>query len=845
VAVLAAIGMLVFGWVVRDNTRNLVEEGKSVEHTWAVIGEIESTLSTLTDAETGQRGYLLTGISSFLEPYQAALATVADHLARLQQLTADNPAQQARLHELDDLVRAKLDELASTIRLHDAGDAAEALRTVQAGFGNDAMKRIRETASAMREEERRLLALRSLGARRAAGRLTAAALIGGVALLVLLGGLFSVGRRDLLGRERAEAAARQSQEQLSTTLRSIGDAVLATDRRGLVTFLNPVAETLTGWLSAEAIGRPVEEVFRIVNETSRACVESPVRRVIDEGVVVGLANHTLLLTRDGREIPIADSGAPIHDAQGAVAGVVLVFRDIGDQREAGRANQRLAAIVSSADFAVVGETIDNVITDWNPGAEALFGFTAAEMIGRQMGRLAPPESPDPSPELTRELIAGRRVAEFDARQVTRDGRWLDVVVRLSPIRGEDGDVIGISRLIRDVTERRRQSREIAEARQRAEEASAAKDRFLATLSHELRTPLTPVMASVHRLERRGDLGPGMAESLAMIRRNIELEARLIDDLLDLTRIARGKVTLDRAPLDVHLVLSSVAQSSRSEFLQKGVALLTNLSAADHYALADGARLQQIFWNILKNAAKFTPQGGRVTLRTENPKPGRIRIVVADTGRGIRSDSLVRIFEAFDQGDVTAVRRGGGLGLGLAIARNLVEMHGGAISAASEGEGLGASFAVDLSTTADRPAALPPAALPEDRAAARRRTSILVVEDDADTAEGLQLLLQEAGFQVRVAGSLGDAKRLFRERPSDILVTDVGLPDGSGLDLLGALRQLHPGLRAIVLSGYGMEEDVTRSHSLGFAEHFVKPLNLNRVIASLDALGDGEQAAREE
>ena len=226
----------------------------------------------------------------------------------------------------------------------------------------------------------------------------------------------------------------------------------------------------------------------------------------------------------------------------------------------------------------------------------------------------------------------------------------------------------------------------------------------------------------------------------------------------------------------------------------------------------------------------------MTVRSENPAPGRIRVAVTDTGRGIRPDFLARIFEAFDQGDVTAVRRAGGLGLGLAIARSLVEMHGGAISAASAGEGQGATFVVELDTTAELPPALPLAAPPEDRVAARRRTSILIVEDDADTAEGLQLLLSEAGFQVRVAGGLGEANRLFHEQAADILVTDVGLPDGSGLDLLGVLRQVRPDLGAIVLSGFGMEEDIARSHALGFAEHFVKPLNLNRVIATLDALG---------
>ena len=630
-AALVVLGVVAFGWLVHDSTHHLVEETQSVEHTWAVIGEIESTVSTLKDAETGQRGYLLTGRPSFLEPYRAAIETIPAHLSRLRALTADNPAQIARLREIEDLVR-RSSTSSPTPSGSDAGDPSGALRAVEAGFDNQTMERVRESAASMRSEEARLLGQRSLRGRQAAARLTAASLIGGVAFLGLLAGLFAVARRDLLGRERAEADARTIQQQLSTTLLSIGDAVLATDREGRVTFLNPVAEQLSGWPAADALGRPVEEVFRIVNESTRAAVESPVRRVIRDGLVVGLANHTLLLARDGREVPIADSGAPIHDAHDVLTGVVLVFRNIAEQRDADRANQKLAAIVASADFAMVVETVDNVITDWNPGAEALFGFSPAEMVGRTMASLAPPGIPDPSPALTAELIAGRRVAEFDAQRATKDGRWLDVVVTLSPIRDDDGAVIGISRLIRDVTERRRQSREILEARRRAEEASAAKDRFLATLSHELRTPLTPVMASVHRLERRTDLGDGMAESLAMIRRNVELEARLIDDLLDLTRIARGKVALDRAPLDLHAMLSGVVQSARSEFHQRGVSISTELAAHDHNSFGDGGRLQQVFWNILKNAAKFTPPGGHVTVRSENPAPGRIRVAVTDTGR---------------------------------------------------------------------------------------------------------------------------------------------------------------------------------------------------------------------
>ncbi len=835
VAILVVLAVAAFGWVVVANTRDLAEQARHVGHTGAAIGELEATFSSLKDAESSQRGYLLTGDASYLRTYEGSVAAVGEHLPRLRRLMADRPAWQDRLGNSEDLVRARLEELASTVRLFSAGDRPTALRTVDAGFGKRTMDRIRESLEAMRSEERALLAQRSRRADEAARHATAAAVVGSLAFLALLGLFLAVVGRDLLGRARAQDVARQSEERLSTTLRSIGDAVLVTDGQGRVTFLNPVAERLTGWAAADAMGRAVEQVLAIVDESSRAGVESPVRRVIRDGVIVGLADHTLLISRAGAETPVADSAAPIRDARGRLDGVVLVFRDITEQRTSGRAAQRLAAIAASVENAIVAETVHNVITDWNAGAEALFGFTAEEMIGRKMVALAAPGTEDPTPSLTRELLAGRRVEEFEARRLTKDGRWIEVVINLSAIRDASGEVIGISRLIRDVTERRRQSRELEEARRRAEEASAAKDRFLATLSHELRTPLTPVMASVHRLERRADLGPGMAESLAMIRRNVELEARLIDDLLDLTRISAGKIELDRGPLDLHGILASVVQSARSEFFRRGLELVTELEAADHHCDCDGARLQQVFWNLLQNSAKFTPAGGRVTLRSENPAPGRIRIVVRDTGRGIREDLLARIFEAFEQGDATATRRAGGLGLGLAIARNLVELHGGTISAESEGENRGAAFAIELATTTARPATRSQAA-PGRGLETRQRTPILLVEDDADSGLALRELLEEEGFDVRLAESVASARRAFEEKPAEILVTDVGLPDGSGFDLFAALKAAHPLLRGVVLSGYGMESDLTRSRSLGFAEHFVKPLNLDRLISALDRLG---------
>jgi two-component system CheB/CheR fusion protein len=843
-AAIVVAALVVFGWLVYVDSQSVVGEARWVDHTLEVLLHLERAASALKDSESGQRGYLLTGNTSYLRPYDAAISQVRENLDALRRLTLNNAEQQHQVSEFEGLAQQKLEELAATIRLYQSGDTAGALRAVESGAGNTVMERIRGRVDAMRDAEKRLLAVRQRQAAAAVQEMNRAIVAGMLVFIGLLAAFLALVRRDLLGRARAEAEARETGERFRTTLASIGDAVLTADSDGCVRFLNPVAERLTGWPSSDATGRRVEQVFDILNEKTREPVESPVRRVIRDGVVVGLANHTVLRTRDGREVPIADSGAPIRDAGGGVTGVVLVFRDVSVLRRAEVATRRLAAIVSSATFALVAETPDNVITDWNPGAEALFGYTAAEMIGRKFFELAQPDSDDPAPTLTDELREGRPAGEFEGFRRTKDGRWLEVVVTLSAIRDEDGRLIGIARLIRDVTERRRQGRELEHARHRAEEASETKDRFLATLSHELRNPLTPVLASIHRLDQRSDLPEGITESLAMIRRNVELEARLIDDLLDLTRIAKGKIDLDKTPIDLHELLGSVLQSSRSDFFQHGLNVTTALVAEDHYCLCDAGRLQQVFLNLTRNAAKFTPPGGRITIRSNNPAPRRIRIEIADTGRGIRADRLPHIFEAFDQGDVTAARRAGGLGLGLAISRNLVELHGGTILAASEGEGRGATFSVEFATTAERPKRATPEARDDEGRSIRRRLAVLIVEDDPDTGTALRLLLDEAGFDARAAQSVASALEAFRDRPADVLVTDVGLPDGSGLDLLAALKPLQPRLAAIVLSGFGMERDIERSRALGFVEHFAKPVNPSRLIAALDALGRTVSSAPE-
>jgi two-component system CheB/CheR fusion protein len=826
-AVLVALALIGLGWIHDVNARRLLEANRWVVHSYQVLGSTDDVLGMLRDAETGQRGYLLTGNESYLAPYDAAARDAASGLASLASLTADNPPQHQRAEALRRQADAKLKELAETIRVRREGDAAGAQARVETGVGRRMMEEIRKTADGIHSEEESLLARRIAEAELAARVLRAATLGAAALVLALLAALVWVIRRDLVGRAQAEA-------RLRTTLHSIGDAVLATDTAGRITFLNPVAEELTGWPSAEAHDRGAEEVFRIVNESTREKVESPVSRVLREGAVVGLANHTILLSRSGREIPIADSGAPIRDDRGRLAGVVLVFRDITAQRAAELAIRRLADVVNSAGVAIVAEGMDGSITDWNPGAETLYGYRAEEMLGHRMHELAPPGFLEP--RVSAEELAAGKTSEVDVRRVAKDGRTMDVAVHASAILDSTGRMIGVSRIQRDVTERRRQQEEIRQARRRAEEANATKDRFLANLSHELRTPLTPIVASVHRLQHRTDLPAGVPDSLAMIRRNTELEARLIDDLLDLTRIARGKLELHREALDFHELLASVVQSSRSELLAKGLSMETHLDAPQHFGSADGGRLQQVFWNLIRNAIKFTPAGGHVTVSSDNPEPGAFRVSIRDTGKGIPPELLDRMFEPFVQGDSTAARAGAGLGLGLSIAKTLVEQHGGTIAAKSDGQGRGACFEVRLATTADRPAPrLSRAAGVGATSGARSPVSVLLVEDDADTAEAMRTLLAESGFDVHVAGGVKAADETFRLHPVDVLVSDVGLPDGSGLEVLRRLRALRPDLPGIVLSGYGMEQDVAASRANGFAEHFIKPVNLDRLIAAIDRL----------
>ena len=520
---------------------------------------------------------------------------------------------------------------------------------------------------------------------------------------VELSGIFGFGLLITLIAEALHSARRRveaSQQWLSAILTSIGDAVIATDNQGRIAFMNPVAELLCEWKSGEAVGRPLDEVFRIVNEHTRQPAENPVERVLSDGKVVGLANHTVLIARDGVERPIDDSGAPIRNARGEIDGVVLVFRD--------------------------------------------------------------------------------------------------------------------------GTERRKHEEKLLEDARR-------KDEFLAMLAHELRNPLSAV-ANAAQLLQRPEAGSFLDWCKEVIDRQVNQLTRLVDDLLDVSRITRGKIQLRPQPIEFATLLRSAAAAVRPLLEERNHDFQVAIEPERFVIEADPTRLEQVIVNLLNNAAKYTEPGGRIELNARLER-GYAIIRVRDTGIGIAPELLPRIFELFTQGDRSLARSEGGLGIGLTMVQKLVELHGGTVTAESGGPGQGSTFTVRLpahvavSSTPSSPC--PHTNEPE-------KSRILLIEDNADLARSMSRLLQLRGHEVAMAhdGAAGlHAAHAFR--PALILL-DIGLPGMDGYEVIRRLRQDEnaKGTRVIAISGYGQEEDRQRAFAAGFDDYLTKPVDQDTLMALL-------------
>jgi PAS domain S-box-containing protein len=766
---------------------------------------------------------------------------------------------------------------------------------------------------------------------------------------------------------RAQAHAGERSELLRVTLGSIGDAVITTNAHGEVSYLNTVAEKLTGWTSEEALGEPLETVFRIVNEHTREPVPNPAARALRDRTVVGLANHTVLIAKGGGEHPIDDSAAPIKASNGEMSGCVLTFRDVTDRREFEKRDglrlleaRLLASIVESSDDAIVRKTLDGIVQSWNAAAERLFGYPASEAIGRHISLVIPPDRLAEEDDIISRLKSGQRVEHFETVRVRRDGVPIQVSLTISPIHDASGRVVAASKIVRDVTDRKRveadrekfftlvenstdfiaifdpdgapihvnpaglrmvglrgvtdprgahlrdyffpedQARvmdeflpsvvehghgeidvrfrnfetgaarwmaykvlKLADAsgrmvgfatvsqdvtdRRRLEdhlrslaadlsEADQRKNEFLATLAHELRNPLAPLSNMVAVLKLAGDDPARRGNAVETMDRQLTQLVRLVDDLLDLSRITHNRIELRRGRVELSSVIQQAVHTARPLIDAAGHRLTLALSRDPIYLNADPIRLSQVFGNLLNNSSKYMAPGGAITVTTA--REGRDAVVVVeDTGIGIAADKLENIFDMFSQLDRSGKSSQGGLGIGLTLVRRLVQMHGGSVEARSGGEGKGSAFVVRLPI-----GEVPEVEEPDivNRPTQARR--ILVVDDNRDAAESLSMLLSITGHETTMAHDGGTAYEAADWDRPDVLLLDLGLPTLSGYEVCRRIRQQPWGreMFVIALTGWGQDEDRQKTREAGFDGHLVKPVAYDALLRLLDSLGVGRR-----
>ena len=486
---------------------------------------------------------------------------------------------------------------------------------------------------------------------------------------------------------------------------------------------------------------------------------------------------------------------------------------------------------SVEEYAIYMLDRDGNVATWNTGATKIKGFTAEEIIGKNFACFYTAEDVAAGKPQRNLLEAARRGHIRDqGLRIRKDGSTFEAEVIITVLRDAKGNIRGYSKVTRDITDQIR-SREYEAEKIAAQKASKAKDDFLAALSHELRTPLTPALAAAAYLEdNAGKLPQEFVEDVQLIKRNVKLQARLIDDLLDLTRITRGKLRLDVEICDAHKVIRNAIEVAGSAIASKKLKVSTKFNAKEHHISADCIRLQQVFWNLINNSVKFTAPGGQIAIHTFNDEQDCLHFEITDNGIGIDPDRLASLFTPFEQADPSVTRQFGGLGLGLAISKHLVELHSGTIEAESRGRSFGATFKVTLET-------VPEGAGKTDLDSRRARPplkslQILIVEDHQDTRHMLSRLLIHFGHEVLAADNVRSALKIIASKQPDVLLCDIGLPDGSGYDVISQAKRKQP-IKAVALTGFGTEEDIRRSKDAGFDFHLVKPIDLHELQTVLN------------
>jgi PAS domain S-box-containing protein len=641
--------------------------------------------------------------------------------------------------------------------------------------------------------------------------------------------------------QRLQISAPPAELLLAAIVDSSDDAILSKDLTGIITSWNKAAERIFGYTAAEVIGKSV----MILLPLERAAEEAEILSKIKQGERV---DHfeTIRVAKNGNKVEVSLTVSPIKDTNGDIIGASKIARDISERKRIGRADLLLAAIVSTSDDAIISKSLEGIITSWNEGAQRIFGYRSDEIVGMPVMKLIPEDRRDEEPRILRRLRNGERVEHFETIRVRKNGEHFPVSLTISPMKSATGVIVGASKIARDITDLKRAGAERDQlleseriARAQAEKANRMKDEFLSTVSHELRTPLNAIVGWTEVLEG-GDQSAGeVAYGLQVIKRNAMMQAQLIDDLLDLGRISSGKMTLRREPIDIGSVISEATASVAHAAQAKDITI-TPIVGRLGVLNGDAKRLQQVIWNLLTNAIKFTPDGGKIQVRATR-LISKVDISVADSGQGIAPDFMPHLFERFRQADSSTTRLHGGLGIGLALVKQLIELHGGSIRAESPGVGLGSTFTLSL----------PIAALPEENRqvlGSKENTTalespdlqgikVLAVDDDKDSLDLIRRILSSHNAEVQTASSVDAAMEHFDRFAPNVVLSDIGMPGKDGYDLICRMRQ-HPAgasTPAAAITALARSEDRTRALTAGFQSHVSKPVSAAEVVAMVHSL----------
>ena len=654
---------------------------------------------------------------------------------------------------------------------------------------------------------------------------------------------------ELAEAVRARDVSVTAQQRLAAIIESSDDAIVSKDLNGIITSWNNGAQRLFGYEEAEVIGKPITILI-------------PDERHDEESLILGRVRRgqriehfeTVRLHKDGHPIDISLVISPIKNESGKVVGASKIARDITERKKADEQLRRALEFDETVMLSM-GEglfTVDSEgrVTFMNPAAQRLFGWTLEEMLGRRMHDVTHHLRPDgtkfPASECAglAVLRQGTMLSEFEDVFIRRDGTFFDVVYSSSPLRG-DGKITGLVVVFRDISDRKQAEEERARlleaeraARAEAEKANRLKDEFLATLSHELRNPLNVVIGYAEILRRSEEFQENtfVQKAAETIRRNALAQAQLVSDLLDLSRLQMGKLSLNCQPVSFSTIISDAIETVRTEATAKRISLDVRLGKEVLVVEGDPIRLAQIAWNLLNNAIKFTPAEGKVHINLGRDGDYSV-LAVEDSGQGISAEFLPHVFEIFRQADASIVRRQGGMGIGLALVKQLAELHDGDVTAESDGHGTGARFTVRVPLYTPGVSALP--SEKTGASGALKMKFILIVDDSPETTEMLGKLLELEGAFVDIAKSGREALEIARQKRFDLVVSDISMPEMDGYQLLSSLREIPDmaDVPVVALTGYGRTNDIDRARDEGFAEHLTKPLDLDKLLQIVRRLTD--------